>query len=282
MPPQLALNPTRDWIDRLPHSFSVIHPILACVAVLGIKANMEKRGIAGEGILQVWFLLFYSCLGLLSMLGYFNGYFSQTIVVLDEEASLTEWVDCVRTSIRNWIWTHEIIFNYVPDGEEKAAQHEMENFAAYLADPSPCQVRPPQFSRRWNALTTVLFWAVTCYLTQYTFLLYQSGVIFDGVSGPATCFLVFIHFGILMFVAMMYPAAKKAGRDHMMGVLGRRIRKQCIGSDEEKGGLSMREQLAWFIGELLKEEDDSEGLARERRKVIINPIVKQIRCPASC
>jgi len=85
-----------------------------------------------------------------------------------------------------------------------------------------------------------------------------------------------------MFVAMMYPAAKKAGRDHMMGVLGRRIRKQCIGSDEEKGGLSMREQLAWFIGELLKEEDDSEGLARERRKVIINPIVKQIRCPASC
>jgi hypothetical protein len=45
----------------------------------------------------------------------------------------------------------------------------------------------------------------------------------------------------------------------------------------EKGG-DMKKQLEWWIWAIVKEESDSDELAKERMKVIITPILKAISC----
>ena len=62
-----------------------------------------------------------------------------------------------------------------------------------------------------------------------------------------------------------------------MLIAGRNIRIACQGVDQEKGG-DTRKELELWIEAVLREEKDSPALAKERRDVIIAPILGMIGC----
>jgi hypothetical protein len=223
----------------------------------------------------MWLVHLYAVHQVLFCLGiYYAGRFN--FVKMKEEVTKRERLESVKSDFEVWSNGYGPGFWLVPWAEEcrkGSLQRQKENFAVYLS--GSCTgiqslLCPSIFSRG-----RILYLKTEWFLISYATLRAICAMPFNG--DYFTMFHNLYFWGATLMLLAAFVLGINIGWYESFGIAARTIRRECQAVDTEKGGDS-REELGWWIENILKEETDSDALALERMEVVIAPIIDGIRC----
>jgi len=217
----------------------------------------------GDQYLRMLIINTIACIMVHSGILYSSKYDS---IKLEELGSRQAWLDTLNSTIKTWVKGNGPVFRCFSslESEDKYIQCEKEVFAAYLAGSR--QGIPPPFSSR-EARYRLTIWIV------YTFVVLRLA---SADILPALAQSI-MWSSIFLWLPASFLIGRRLGRSVEMGGAVEKVRKECESIDVEKGE-DIREQLEWWIEAILKEESDSDALAKQRMEVIIAPLLRAVRC----
>ncbi len=200
----------------------------------------------------------------------------------EEAQSREAWADMLRMRIEDYEkYSPKYPFGSIepqtPERVKKDIQCQKERAATYLTGSR--QGIPPSMSRREGRYLVNIY-----YVVSVTGLTLICGDIPYGPQSRLLCsstaeltfFLIVLGCGLILWGLFSFQFGRWWEWNEKLGRAVGAIRKACESVDIEEGG-DTRAELEWWIEAILTEESDSVALAKERRQVIIAPILRMIR-----
>ncbi|TVY65744.1 hypothetical protein LSUE1_G008320 [Lachnellula suecica] len=204
-------------------------------------------------------------------LAFFPGYFyTLRSFKLKESDTPEEWLNILTSGIKTWKKRkcHTCEF--------KDIRREKERFAIYLSGSRngySSHIHPTLLSGSNIEFLKTAYPVAVVAGTRFACALAPFESSTNGRFSEAVFFI-----GMLLCLSCSFVIGRQIAWYERLGGAARQIRDKCFSSDSEIGTGSPRQQLEWWIEAILKEETDSDAMAKQRMKIIITPILKTICC----
>jgi hypothetical protein len=162
----------------------------------------------------------------------------------------------------------------MPERARKGIQCQKEQVATYLAGSR--QGIPPLISRREGCYLRTIYFTVAWGGLRFIFRNIPDGLLSDLHDCFTRQNLSFLFAFSCSLILWTLFSIHTGDGGMTMCIAGRAIRTACKSVDQEKVG-DTRKELEWWIEPILIEDNDSTALEKERREVIIAPILGLIR-----